>query len=30
MFQKVSFYDGKGSVARIEVDVQDPNNEKKC
>ena len=28
MFQNVSFYDGKGSVARIEVDVQDPNNEK--
>lgn len=28
MFQNVSFYDGEGSVARIEVDVQDPNNEK--
>ena len=28
MFQNVHFYDGEGSTARIEVDVQDPNNEK--
>lgn len=26
MFQNVNFYDGEGSTARIEVDVQDPNN----
>lgn len=27
-FQNVNFYDGEGSTARIEVDIQDPNNEK--
>lgn len=26
-FQNINFYDGEGSTARIEADVQDPNNE---